>query len=105
MIALFIALLAAINIEFSWDDAADAKTWQIGVATISGGPYAYTNVGAGTFVPGTPPRISYLWTNWDDTATKYWVVRALNDIGQSDPSVEDPVGKPASPKNKRAVKK
>lgn len=105
MFQLLLVLLAAINIEFSWDAAADTKAYQLGVTATSGSGYVYTTVGAGTAVPGTPGRLSYLWSNWDETTKKYVVVKALNDIGGSDPSLEIPVGKPSAPKNLLAVKK
>lgn len=102
---LLFALLAAINIEFSWDATPDTKGYRIGVATTSGGGYGYLDVGMATAVPGTPPRVSYLWSNWDTTAKKYVVVKAYNDLGDSDPSVEIAVGKPIAPKNLNAVVK
>jgi len=105
MVELLIALLAAINVEFSWDAQSDADSYKIGITTTSGSGYTYTSVGAGTAVPGTPPRVSYLWANWDETTKKYFVVKATNDLGDSDPSVEMPLGKPSAPKNPRAVKK
>lgn len=97
MLQLLVALLAAINIEFSWDAQTDTTSYKMGVATIAGGPYTFTDIGAGTTQPNN--RISYLWTNWDQTTKKYVVVKAHNAVGDSNPSSELTVGEPSAPKN------
>ncbi len=99
-LALSVASATPSTLALSWAAAPGTNSYHVKRSTVSGGPYTTIATGVST--------TSYTDTGLSQLTTYYYVVSAVNTIGESPDSVElaaltRPTGPPAAPTSVTAV--